>query len=51
MKNFNELTEIELLNVNGGGWLEKVIQYGDIVYDFATGLLKGFAETAKKLPR
>jgi hypothetical protein len=51
MKDFNELTENELLDINGGGWFEKVVKYGDLVYDFTTGLFKGFSETAKKLPR
>lgn len=48
MNNFNELTENETLDINGGGldW-KTVLSYGEAVYDFGKGVVKGFVETAK----
>jgi hypothetical protein len=46
MKNFNELTQEEMLEVNGGFSLGDL----DALYEFAKGAFKGFRDTAKKMP-
>ncbi|AQS08280.1 hypothetical protein CLOBY_03520 [Clostridium saccharobutylicum] len=50
MNNFNQLTEKEMLDINGGGLnLSTIIKYGEPAYDFLRGVAKGFTETAKKI--
>jgi bacteriocin-like protein len=48
--NFNELTEKEMLNINGGGRgisLGDAISWAEPAWDFVKGVGKGFVETAK----
>ncbi|WP_252233285.1 MULTISPECIES: lactococcin G-beta/enterocin 1071B family bacteriocin [Clostridium] len=51
MNNFEELTEKQMVNIDGGGKAMKVLPFAENIYDFAKGAFQGFKDTAKKLPR
>lgn len=48
MNSFNELTENEILDINGGGLdIKTIISFAEPAYDFIKGVGKGFSETCK----
>lgn len=48
MKNFNELTEEEISKINGGfNPIKFGLEFGEQIYEFGKGVVKGFVKTAR----